>query len=97
MIESDFRSYKMAKIGLAKWPPAAILKKNIKQKKLRIYLKWREMRSSRVWDSLLVMKSGCAAGRGFVPRPGQYSKESVSSYQETGKVFSPEMPFYSKF
>ena len=23
------------------------------------------------------------------------SKESFSSYQETGKVFSPEMPFYS--
>ena len=31
-------------------------------------------------------------------RPGQgNSKESFSSYQETGKVFSPEMPFYSKF
>ena len=27
----------------------------------------------------------------------EYSKESFSSYQETGKVFSPEMPFYSKF
>ena len=25
------------------------------------------------------------------------SKESCSSNQETGKVFSPEMPFYSKF
>ena len=25
------------------------------------------------------------------------SKESFSSYQETGTVFSPEMPFYSKF
>ena len=25
------------------------------------------------------------------------SKESFSSNQETGKVFSPEMPFYSKF
>ena len=24
-------------------------------------------------------------------------KESFSSNQETGKVFSPEMPFYSKF
>ena len=24
------------------------------------------------------------------------SKESFSSNQETGKVFSPEMPFYSK-
>ena len=24
-------------------------------------------------------------------------KESFSSYKETGKVFSPEMPVYSKF
>ena len=54
-------------------------------------------RTSRAWDSLLVMKSGCAGGRGFAPRPGQLSKESFSSNQETGKVFSPEMPFYSKF
>ena len=54
-------------------------------------------RTSRVWDSLFVMKSGCAGGRGFAPRPGQYSKESFSSNQETGKVFSPEMPLYSKF
>ena len=31
-------------------------------------------------------------------RPGRgNSKESSSSNQETGKVFSPEMPFYSKF
>ena len=31
-------------------------------------------------------------------RPGQGNgKESFSSYQETGKVLSPEMPFYSKF
>ena len=31
-------------------------------------------------------------------RPGRgNSKESFSSYQETGKVFSLEMPFYSKF
>ena len=30
-------------------------------------------------------------------RPGRgNSKESFSSNQETGKVFSPEMPFYSK-
>ena len=28
-------------------------------------------RTSRVWDSLLVMKSGCAGGRGFAPRPGK--------------------------
>ena len=41
-----------------------------------------------VWDSLLVMKPGCAGGRGFAPRPGQYSSESFSSNQETGKVFS---------
>ena len=31
-------------------------------------------------------------------RPGRgNSKESFSSNQETGKVFSPEMPFYSNF
>ena len=54
-------------------------------------------RPSRVCNSLLVMKSGCAGGLGLAPWPGQYSKESFSSYQETGKVFSPEMPFYSKF
>ena len=55
-------------------------------------------RTSRAWDSLLVMKSGCAGGRGFAPPPGRgNSKESFSSNQETGKVFSPEMPFYSKF
>ena len=31
-------------------------------------------------------------------RPGLgNSKESFSSYQETGKVFSPEMPLYSKY
>ena len=53
-------------------------------------------RTSRVWDSLLVMKSGCAGGRGFAPGRGN-GKESFSSNQETGKVFSPEMPFYSKF
>ena len=55
-----------------------------------------EQVTSRVWDSLFVMKSGCAGGRGFAPRPGN-SKESFSSNQETGKVFSPEKPFYSKF
>ena len=53
-------------------------------------------RTSRAWDSLLAMKSGCAGGRGFAPGRGN-SKESFSSNQETGKVFSPEMPFYSKF
>ena len=31
-IKSDFRSSKMAQIGLPKWPPAAILKKKSKQK-----------------------------------------------------------------
>ena len=31
-------------------------------------------------------------------RPGRVnSKERFSSNQETGKVFSPEIPFYSKF
>ena len=39
------------------------------------------------------MKSGCVGGRGFKFN----SKESFSSCQETGKVFSSEMPFYSKF
>ena len=35
---------------------------------------------------------------GSPPPPGRgNSKESFSSNQETGKVFSPEMPFYSKF
>ena len=35
-------------------------------------------RTNMLWDSLLVMmKSGCAEGRGFAPRPGQYSKESL--------------------
>ena len=28
-------------------------------------------RTSRAWDSLLAMKSGCAGGRGLAPRPGQ--------------------------
>ena len=35
----------LAQIGLPKWPPAAILKKISKRKKLCIDLKWREMRS----------------------------------------------------
>ena len=47
-------------------------------------------RTSRAWDSLLVMKSGCAGGHGFAPGRGN-SKESFSSNQETGKVFSPEI------
>ena len=34
---------------------------------------------------------GCAGGRGFAPGRGN-SKESVSSCQETGKVFYCEMP-----
>ena len=33
---------------------------------------------------------------GSLPGRGN-SKESFSSNQETGKVLSPEMPFYSKF
>ena len=53
-------------------------------------------RASRVCDSLLARKYGRAGGRGFAPGRGN-SKESVSSNQETGKVFFPEMPFYSKF
>ena len=54
-------------------------------------------RTSRVWDSLLVMKSGCAGGRGVAPRPGQYSKESfVIQPEKTGKIVSPKIPFYYK-
>ena len=33
----------------------------------------------------------------FDPRPGQYSRMSVSSDQETGTVFSSEHAFPSKF
>ena len=51
-------------------------------------------RTSMVWHSLLVMKPGCAGGRGFAPRPGN-SNESFSPCQETGNVFSSV--FYSKF
>ena len=34
---------------------------------------------------------------GSRPVRGNNSKESFSSNQEAGKVFFPEMPFYSKF
>ena len=50
--------------------------------------------SRRVRDSLLLMKPGCAGDRGFAPH-GDTSK-SFSFSQETGQVFSSEMPFYSK-
>ena len=59
-IESDFRSSKMAQIGLTKWPPAAILKNKFK-KKLRIDLKWREMHSKVIFRS-----SKMVAGSHFV-------------------------------
>ena len=36
-------------------------------------------RTSRVWDSLIVMKYACAGGRGFAPRPGAI----------VGRVFHP--------
>ena len=52
-------------------------------------------RTSRVWDPLLAMKSVCAEVVGWRPGRGN-TKESFSSYQETGKVFSPEIS-YSKF
>ena len=39
----------------------------------------------------------CVGGREFNPRPGQYSRMSFSSGQVTGKVFSPEHAFPSKF
>ena len=42
--------------------------------------------TSRVWDSLLVRKSGCVEVVGSRPGRGN-SKESFSSNQETGKVF----------
>ena len=59
-IESDFRSSKMAQIGLPKWPPAAILK-NKSKKKLRIDLKWREMHSKVIfghpkWPPAAIMR-----------------------------------------
>ena len=38
-----------------------------------------------------------AGGREFNPRPGQYSRMSISSDQVTGKVFSSEHAFPSKF
>ena len=53
-------------------------------------------RTSRVWDSCLLGSLGVREVVGSRPGRGN-SKESFSSYQETGKVFSPEMPFYSKF
>ena len=59
-IESDFRSSKMAQIGLPKWPPAAILKKN---KKLRIDLKWREMHSKVIFGHPKWPKSDFQNGR----------------------------------
>ena len=42
---------------------------------------------------------GVGGGGGVVGScPGRgNSKESFSSYLETGKVFSPEMPFYYNF
>ena len=57
VIESDFRSSKITQIELPKWPPAAILTKEFK-KKLRIDLKWREMRSKVIfghpkWPAIL--------------------------------------------
>ena len=39
-------------------------------------------RTSRVWESLLVRKSGCAGGRGFAPGRGD-SKVRFSSNQDT--------------
>ena len=48
-------------------------------------------RTSRAWDSLLAMKSGVREVVGSRPGRGN-SKESFSSNQETGKVFSPECP-----
>ena len=44
---------------------------------------------------LCVMKSGCARGRGRHGRGN--GKGSFHPARKTGKVFSSEMPFYSKF
>ena len=52
-------------------------------------------RTSRVWDSMLVRKSGCVR-RSWVRAPARPKVRRFSSYQETGKIFSPEMSFYSK-
>ena len=47
---------------------------------------------------VMVGRSGLGVREVVGSRPGRgNSKESFSSNQETGKVFSPEMPFYSKF
>ena len=53
--------------------------------KLYIYIPPPYSRTSRVWDSLLGVREvvGSRPGRGN-------SKESFSSNQETGKVFSPD-------
>ena len=52
----------------------------------------------RAWDTLTMFEAiQCAGGREFNPRPGQYSRMSFSSDQVTGKVFSPEHAFPSKF
>ena len=50
------------------------------------------------WDTLTMFEGiRCAGGREFNPRPGQYSRMSFSSDQVTGKVFSSEHAFRSKF
>ena len=42
---------------------------------VELYVPWDDPhpygRTSRVWDSLFAMKSGCAGGRGLAPQPGQ--------------------------
>ena len=52
-------------------------------------------RTTRVWDSLLVSLGVWEVG-GSRPSRGN-SKGSFSFCKETAKVFSSEMPFYSKF
>ena len=51
----------------------------------------------RAWDTLTMFEAMVAGGREFNPRPGQYSRMSFSSDQLTGKVFSSEHAFPSKF
>ena len=62
-IESDFRSSKMAQVGLPKWPPAAILKNKIKNIKAAY---WSEMARNAIKSDF--QSSKMAAGSHFVKK-----------------------------
>ena len=89
-IESDFRSSKMAQIGLPKWLPAAILKK--KEQKLRIDLKWREMHSKVIFGHF--RSSKMATSSHFVKKTSKLSirlevksqKRSRNHFREDGML-----------